>query len=105
MSTSELLTADRIQEIGSLGLDSPDPAALVAELVGAVDEGGSPNPTTPGTPCWSPRTSWSRPATWPTRSHWPPAPSPSSRTTTRTPERYAAACCCASAGRTRAWPS
>jgi len=41
---SELLTADRIDEIGSLGLKSPDPAALVAELVGAVDEGRVDNP-------------------------------------------------------------
>ncbi|MEU4554752.1 SEC-C domain-containing protein [Micromonospora violae] len=41
---SELLTADRIEEIGSLGLKSPDPAALVAELVGAVDEGRVADP-------------------------------------------------------------
>ncbi|MGC4749309.1 SEC-C domain-containing protein [Micromonospora sp. DT201] len=41
---SELLTADRIDEIGALGPDSPDPAALVAELVGAVDEGRVADP-------------------------------------------------------------
>ncbi|MEV4121030.1 SEC-C domain-containing protein [Micromonospora sp. NPDC049645] len=41
---SDLLTADRIEEIGALGPDSPDPAALVAELVGAVDEGRVENP-------------------------------------------------------------
>ncbi|MET8122087.1 SEC-C domain-containing protein [Micromonospora sp. NPDC005189] len=40
----ELLTADRIDEIGSLGPESPDPAALVAELVGAVDEGRVADP-------------------------------------------------------------
>ncbi|MET7708257.1 SEC-C domain-containing protein [Micromonospora sp. NPDC005413] len=41
---SELLTADRIEEIGALGSESPDPAALVAELVGAVDEGRVADP-------------------------------------------------------------
>ncbi|MFF0471627.1 SEC-C domain-containing protein [Micromonospora zamorensis] len=40
----ELLTTDRIEEIGSLGPESPDPAALVAELVGAVDEGRVADP-------------------------------------------------------------
>ena len=45
---SELLTADRIEEIGSLGLKSPDPAALVAELVGAVDEGRVADPDDTG---------------------------------------------------------
>ncbi|MET7669173.1 SEC-C domain-containing protein [Micromonospora luteifusca] len=44
----ELLTADRIEEIGSLGSDSPDPAALVAELVGAVDEGRVADPDDTG---------------------------------------------------------
>ncbi|MEH0928068.1 SEC-C domain-containing protein [Micromonospora sp. CPCC 205558] len=41
---SELLTADRIDEIGVLGSKSPDPAAFVAELVGAVDEGRVADP-------------------------------------------------------------
>ncbi|WP_405430725.1 SEC-C domain-containing protein [Micromonospora sp. NBC_00617] len=41
---SELLTADRIEEIGALGVKSPDPAALVAELVSAVDEGRLADP-------------------------------------------------------------
>ena len=45
---SELLTADRIEEIGALGLESPDPAALVAELVGAVDEGRVADPDDTG---------------------------------------------------------
>ncbi|MFI6268959.1 SEC-C domain-containing protein [Micromonospora zamorensis] len=40
----ELLTTDRIEEIGSLGPESPDPAPLVAELVGAVDEGRVADP-------------------------------------------------------------
>ena len=44
----ELLTADRIEEIGALGLKSPDPAALVAELVGAVDEGRVADPDDTG---------------------------------------------------------
>ncbi|WP_433125882.1 SEC-C domain-containing protein [Micromonospora sp. CA-240977] len=44
----ELLTADRIEEIGSLGPTSPDPAALVAELVGAVDEGRVADPDDTG---------------------------------------------------------
>jgi tetratricopeptide (TPR) repeat protein len=44
----ELLTADRIEEIGSLGSASPDPAALVAELVGAVDEGRVADPDDTG---------------------------------------------------------
>ncbi|MEU8257681.1 SEC-C domain-containing protein [Micromonospora inaquosa] len=45
---SELLTADRIEEIGALGLESPDPAVLVAELVGAVDEGRVADPDDTG---------------------------------------------------------
>lgn len=45
---SELLTADRIEEIGKLGPASPDPAALVAELVGAVDEGRVADPDDTG---------------------------------------------------------
>ncbi|MET8094502.1 SEC-C domain-containing protein [Micromonospora sp. NPDC005220] len=45
---SELLTADRIEEIGALGTESPDPAALVAELVGAVDEGRVADPDDTG---------------------------------------------------------
>ncbi|MEU7587558.1 SEC-C domain-containing protein [Micromonospora sp. NPDC049230] len=45
---SELLTADRIEELGSLGPESPDPAALVAELVGAVDEGRVADPDDTG---------------------------------------------------------
>ncbi|MBM0233142.1 SEC-C domain-containing protein [Micromonospora sp. STR1_7] len=45
---SELLTAERIEEIGSLGSESPDPAALVAELVGAVDEGRVADPDDTG---------------------------------------------------------
>ncbi|KAB1941879.1 SEC-C domain-containing protein [Micromonospora sp. ALFpr18c] len=45
---SELLTAERIEEIGSLGSASPDPAALVAELVGAVDEGRVADPDDTG---------------------------------------------------------
>ncbi|MFD6683771.1 SEC-C domain-containing protein [Micromonospora parva] len=44
----ELLTADRIDEIGALGLKSPDPAAFVAELVGAVDEGRVADPDDTG---------------------------------------------------------
>ncbi|PWR12451.1 hypothetical protein DKT68_03215 [Micromonospora acroterricola] len=48
MSTSDLLTADRIEEIGALGSESPDPAALVAELVGAVDEGRVADPDDTG---------------------------------------------------------
>ncbi|MEU8171159.1 SEC-C domain-containing protein [Micromonospora sp. NPDC049004] len=40
----ELLTTDRIEEIGALGVKSPDPAALVAELVSAVDEGRLADP-------------------------------------------------------------
>ncbi|MEV4657535.1 SEC-C domain-containing protein [Micromonospora sp. NPDC049301] len=48
MPTSELLTADRIDEIGALGSGSPDPAALVAELVGAVDEGRVADPDDTG---------------------------------------------------------
>ncbi|MFI6781718.1 SEC-C metal-binding domain-containing protein [Micromonospora sp. NPDC050276] len=45
---SELLTADRIDEIGALGPASPNPAALVAELVGAVDEGRVADPDDTG---------------------------------------------------------
>ncbi|MGC4861199.1 SEC-C metal-binding domain-containing protein [Micromonospora sp. DT41] len=45
---SELLTADRIEEIGARGLDSPDPAALAAELVSAVDEGRVADPDDTG---------------------------------------------------------
>ncbi|MFF5178476.1 SEC-C domain-containing protein [Micromonospora sp. NPDC000316] len=45
---SELLTADRIDEIGSLGSASPDPAALAAELVSAVDEGRVADPDDTG---------------------------------------------------------
>ncbi|TNH23693.1 hypothetical protein FHG89_26580 [Micromonospora orduensis] len=45
---SELLTTERIEEIGSLGSGSPDPAALVAELVGAVDEGRVADPDDTG---------------------------------------------------------
>ncbi|MEU7847617.1 SEC-C domain-containing protein [Micromonospora parva] len=45
---SELLTADRIEEIAALGSESPDPAALVAELVGAVDEGRVADPDETG---------------------------------------------------------
>ncbi|RLP86037.1 SEC-C domain-containing protein [Micromonospora sp. CV4] len=45
---SELLTADRIDELGALGAKSPDPAALVAELVGAVDEGRVADPDDTG---------------------------------------------------------
>ncbi|MFG1917799.1 SEC-C domain-containing protein [Micromonospora sp. NPDC048898] len=45
---SELLSADRIEELGSLGPESPDPAALVAELVGAVDEGRVADPDDTG---------------------------------------------------------
>ncbi|MDG4756982.1 SEC-C domain-containing protein [Micromonospora sp. WMMD710] len=45
---SELLTAERIEEIGSLGSASPDPGALVAELVGAVDEGRVADPDDTG---------------------------------------------------------
>ncbi|MET8045036.1 SEC-C domain-containing protein [Micromonospora sp. NPDC005215] len=44
----ELLTADRIEEIGSLATESPDPAALVAELVSAVDEGRVADPDDTG---------------------------------------------------------
>ncbi|MEU8212193.1 SEC-C metal-binding domain-containing protein [Micromonospora sp. NPDC049044] len=44
----ELLTADRIEEIGALGPTSPDPAALVAELVRAVDEGRVADPDDTG---------------------------------------------------------
>ncbi|WFE52723.1 SEC-C domain-containing protein [Micromonospora sp. WMMD1155] len=44
----ELLTADRIEQIGALGPGSPDPAALVAELVGAVDEGRVADPADTG---------------------------------------------------------
>ncbi|MEV1159765.1 SEC-C domain-containing protein [Micromonospora chokoriensis] len=44
----ELLTADRIEQIGALGPQSPDPAALVAELVGAVDEGRVADPADTG---------------------------------------------------------
>ncbi|MEW2432455.1 SEC-C domain-containing protein [Micromonospora sp. NPDC047644] len=44
----ELLTADRIDEIGALGLKSPDPAAFVAELVSAVDEGRVADPDDTG---------------------------------------------------------
>ncbi|MGW5560009.1 SEC-C domain-containing protein [Micromonospora sp. NPDC003944] len=43
-----LLTADRIEEIGAIGSGSPDPAALVAELVGAVDEGRVEDPADTG---------------------------------------------------------
>ena len=45
---SELLTADRIEEIGALGPESPDPAALAAELVSAVDEGRVADPDDTG---------------------------------------------------------
>ncbi|MFC8299723.1 SEC-C domain-containing protein [Micromonospora orduensis] len=45
---SELLTTERIEEIGSAGSESPDPAALVAELVGAVDEGRVADPDDTG---------------------------------------------------------
>ncbi|MBM0279464.1 SEC-C domain-containing protein [Micromonospora tarensis] len=45
---SELLTANRIDEIGALGSASPDPAALVTELVGAVDEGRVADPADTG---------------------------------------------------------
>ncbi|MFG1837655.1 SEC-C domain-containing protein [Micromonospora sp. NPDC049175] len=45
---SELLTADRIDEIDNLGSKSPDPAALVAELVSAVDEGRVADPDDTG---------------------------------------------------------
>ncbi|MEU8423575.1 SEC-C domain-containing protein [Micromonospora sp. NPDC048835] len=45
---SDLLTADRIEEIGALGFESPDPAALVAELVSAVDEGRVADPADTG---------------------------------------------------------
>ncbi|WP_410810878.1 SEC-C domain-containing protein [Micromonospora sp. 067-2] len=48
MPTPEPLTADRIDEIGTMGLTSPDPAALVAELVGAVDEGRVADPDDTG---------------------------------------------------------
>ncbi|MEU4473025.1 SEC-C domain-containing protein [Micromonospora sp. NPDC023888] len=44
----ELLTVERIEEIGSLGSTSPDPAALVAELVSAVDEGRVADPDDTG---------------------------------------------------------
>jgi len=45
---SELLTADRIEEIGALGSESLDPAALAAELVSAVDEGRVADPDDTG---------------------------------------------------------
>lgn len=45
---SELLTADRIDEIGVLGPSSPNPAAHVAELVNAVDEGRVADPDDTG---------------------------------------------------------
>ncbi|RAO05069.1 SEC-C metal-binding domain-containing protein [Micromonospora noduli] len=45
---SELLTADRIEEIGALGSASPNPAAFVAELVNAVDEGRVADPDDTG---------------------------------------------------------
>ncbi|MDG4805241.1 SEC-C metal-binding domain-containing protein [Micromonospora sp. WMMD1120] len=45
---SELLTADRIDEIGATGPGSPDPAALVTELVSAVDEGRVADPADTG---------------------------------------------------------
>ncbi|MEU4334221.1 SEC-C domain-containing protein [Micromonospora lupini] len=45
---SELLTADRIDEIGVVGFGSPNPAALVAELVNAVDEGRVADPDDTG---------------------------------------------------------
>ncbi|MEV7327030.1 SEC-C domain-containing protein [Micromonospora sp. NPDC093244] len=44
----EMLTTERIEEIGSMGSESPDPAALVAELVGAVDEGRVADPADTG---------------------------------------------------------
>ncbi|MEU5905700.1 SEC-C domain-containing protein [Micromonospora sp. NPDC047467] len=44
----ELLTTDRIDEIGTLGSTSPDPAALAAELVSAVDEGRVADPDDTG---------------------------------------------------------
>ncbi|MGC4770896.1 SEC-C domain-containing protein [Micromonospora sp. DT44] len=44
----DLLTADRIDEIGALGSGSPDPAALVTELVSAVDEGRVADPADTG---------------------------------------------------------
>ncbi|GAA2195407.1 SEC-C domain-containing protein [Micromonospora lupini] len=44
----ELLTSDRIEEIGSLGFDSPNPEPLVAELVSAVDEGRVADPDDTG---------------------------------------------------------
>ncbi|MFF5057241.1 SEC-C domain-containing protein [Micromonospora sp. NPDC000663] len=44
----EMLTTERIEEIGSAGSESPDPAALVAELVGAVDEGRVADPDDTG---------------------------------------------------------
>ncbi|WLS42998.1 SEC-C domain-containing protein [Micromonospora profundi] len=45
---SEPLTADRIEELGARGLESPDPAALAAELVSAVDEGRVADPDDTG---------------------------------------------------------
>ncbi|MEH1169074.1 SEC-C domain-containing protein [Micromonospora sp. CPCC 205539] len=48
MPTSELLTADRIEEIAALESASTDPGALVAELVGAVDEGRVADPDDTG---------------------------------------------------------
>ncbi|MET8232517.1 SEC-C domain-containing protein [Micromonospora sp. NPDC005298] len=44
----EMLTTQRIEAIGSMGSESPDPAALVAELVGAVDEGRVADPADTG---------------------------------------------------------
>ncbi|MEU1589528.1 SEC-C metal-binding domain-containing protein [Micromonospora sp. NPDC005710] len=44
----ELLTSDRIDEIGIMGPVSPDPAAFVAELVGAVDDGRVADPDDTG---------------------------------------------------------
>ncbi|MEU5913908.1 SEC-C domain-containing protein [Micromonospora sp. NPDC047527] len=44
----ELLTTDRIDEIGALGSTSPDPASLAAELVSAVDEGRVADPDDTG---------------------------------------------------------
>ncbi|MFC5922652.1 SEC-C domain-containing protein [Micromonospora vulcania] len=48
MPTSDLLTAERIAEIGALEYENTDSAALVAELVGAVDEGRVADPDDTG---------------------------------------------------------
>ncbi|MFY1616702.1 SEC-C domain-containing protein [Micromonospora sp. WMMD736] len=44
----QMLTTERIEEIDSLGSGSPDPAALVTELVSAVDEGRVADPADTG---------------------------------------------------------